>query len=232
MPGRLARALRAGGRQLTGAGLLLFAASPFPASLGVAVLRDGQAQVAAQRAGLVLRADQAALAQDRHHLAGEPAELVRVPCGCCSRPARGPRTSAASRRPRSRASPRTGSASGWRWPPRSAAACSPGPGPASRSSRPGSGSPARPRAARPGRAHPGRTAGSRARRTGGPARRAPGRSPGQPVAGRARSRPPRRSPTGPGRPGRTRARAPGNRSVSEGSAERAPGEWHRVLLSG
>jgi hypothetical protein len=51
----------------------------FLAFPGVTVLRDGKAEVAAQRAGLVLGADQAALAQDRHHLAGEPAELRRVP---------------------------------------------------------------------------------------------------------------------------------------------------------
>ena len=59
-----APALRAGGRQLWGDGFLVGLAGR-----GVAVLRDREAEVAAQRAGLVLGADQAALAQDRHDLA-------------------------------------------------------------------------------------------------------------------------------------------------------------------
>ena len=49
------------------------------ASSGIPVLRNREAQVPAQRAGLVLSADHAALAQDGHHLVEEPPELGGVP---------------------------------------------------------------------------------------------------------------------------------------------------------
>ena len=46
---------------------------------GMPVFRNRDAQVPAQRAGLVLGADRAALAQDGHHLVEEPPELGGVP---------------------------------------------------------------------------------------------------------------------------------------------------------